>query len=134
MACRTISKKADRTCAGRRDKKVEVFSRDIAPADISFKTDLTSELSIWCSVETKRGVKIFDGTNTNRAPDTTIFYTAYGVDIESEQILSLNGKYFEVDRTDNMNMENRTLAIICVELGDIKAKDGITEIKTSKRR
>jgi hypothetical protein len=134
MACKTISKKADRTCTGKRDKKVEVFNRDIKPADISFQMDLTSQFSIWCMAETKRGTERFDGTNTNRSPDTTWFYTAFGVTIESKQILSLNGKYFEVDRTENMNMENITLAIVCVELGNIKDTDGITALKTSKRR
>jgi len=134
MACKTISKKADRTCAGKRDKKVAVFSRDIKPADISFKMDLTAQFSIWCMSKTVRGTERFDGTNTNRSPDTTWFYTAFGVKIEKKQILSINGKYFEVDRTENINEENKTLAIVCVELGNITESDGITELKTSKRK
>lgn len=118
MSCKTIKKKADRTCAGRRDKLVEVFSRDIVSDSFSFKMDLTSEFKIWCMAETKRGTSSFDGTNVNRGPDTTWFYTAYGVDIEKKRILKFNNKYFEVDRTENINLENRTLAIVCIELGD----------------
>ena len=132
MACKRISKRADLVCIGKRDKMVEFFNRKTLPTADSFTIDLKSDFTAWCMVETRRGVEKFDGTNVSRGPDTTVFYTDAGYEpkLEKKQICKLNNKYFEVNRFDNINEENRTLEIVCTQLGDLTDSNG-DEIKTS---
>ncbi|RLC69262.1 MAG: hypothetical protein DRH97_00185 [Chloroflexi bacterium] len=116
--CGFIKKKAGRVCAGSMDKYVEFFDRETVPSIKSFSTELKPKFKAFCSVETRRGVQKFDGTNTNRGPDTTVMRTHDGYSFEKKMIAKLNNKFFEIDRFENLNEDNRFIEVTCIELGD----------------
>ena len=133
MSCGRIKPKASKTCTGNRNRLVEFFSRNIKPDSNSFTMDIQPVFSLWCQGGTVRPVKNHDGTNTERDSITVTFYHPYGVDVREKQLCKFNSKYFEVSSVENINMENRTLRIDCVELGNLFDSDGTTELQANWR-
>lgn len=127
-SCGFIKPKASRVCVGKMDQFVQAYSRKITPAEISHTQDLKPAFNFWAMIETRRGTSRFDGVNVERGADTTVFRTHYGVKFAKKQILKFNNKYFEVDRIENLNEENRFLEVTAIELGDIFDSDGTTPL------
>lgn len=116
-SCGYIKKKAGRVCSGDMDKLVPFYDRDTVPTDDSITIDIKPKFSAWCMIETRRGSSHWDGTNTNREPDTTVFWTRAGYKFEKKMLALWNGKYFEVDRDEDINEDGEFLEITAVETG-----------------
>jgi head-tail adaptor len=72
--------------------------------------------SIKAMVDTKTGVDTFDGTNTNSL-FTHEFTIRYLSDVDVQNSIEYNCKFFSVERIVNINEENRYLILICSERG-----------------
>lgn len=132
MACSGyIRKKPSKVCAGSMDKLVQFFDRKTLPNTESFTINLVAKFSPWCSVETRIGSSVYNGTNVVRGADTTIFRTHNGYVFEKKMLAKLEGRYFEVDRFENLNEDNRFIEVTCIELGNAKDTDGTTDLETS---
>ena len=116
MACRKISRKADRICIGDLKKPIKIINRKIETSEVSHTMDFSDYVSCRARIDTKQGGQFFNQVNTDDAP-THIFYIRYGYTVEMNYTIELNGNYYLVRTVENLNEENRFLKISCTKNG-----------------
>lgn len=116
MACRKISKKADKVCIGDLKKSIKIINRAIEPADVSHTMDFTDFVSAYARIDTTKGNPFFNGVNIEDFP-SHVFYIRYGFTVEKNYTLEYASNYYNVLDVENLNEENRFLKISCVKNG-----------------
>jgi SPP1 family predicted phage head-tail adaptor len=117
--CTKIKRNNKTLCAGALKETIILKTRaQQAPktntASASIRFDCSR--SVKAMVETKSGVDTFDGTNTNSLL-THEFTIRYLSDVDVQNSIEYNCKFFNVERIVNINEENRYLTLICSERG-----------------
>lgn len=116
MGCGRIKKKADKVCIGDLKNLIKIIDREIEPADVSHTMNFDSFIEVRARIDTKLGGTFFNGVNTENG-DTHVFYIRFGVTVEQNYTIELNGNYYIVSTTENLNEESRFLKISAVKNG-----------------
>lgn len=86
--------------------------------DVDFDEDFTDHIDVWSSVNTKSGVTIFNGVNTEVVISHEIVIR-YEDGITAEMWIELEGGILlDIEKVENINEDYEFLSIMCSLSGD----------------
>lgn len=117
--CKTIRRPLRKLCSGDLINIITLYNRDIG-ADIDsvdFEENLSGAIQVPASISTKRGVTVFDGTNTERVV-THWFGIRYISDLTQEKWLQYDGRFFDIFDVEDLDERHQWMILMCAEAGD----------------
>lgn len=113
--CTPIKAKPFRICTGDMKFKIEIFMRQITPSTnngVDFGEEFVSSRIYYAMVETNAGLTVFDVTNTEKIVTHT-FYTRFIYNLTEENWLVFRDRNYDIINVENLNEQNRFMAIRC---------------------
>lgn len=100
--------------------RISIYKRTITPptfGSASHTEPHTLIGSVWSKLDTLRGDEVFAGVDSDDSP-SHMFTIRYRDDIESSNIITLNGMNYKILSTENADERNRFYFLPCELLGD----------------
>lgn len=124
MAWNKINVNRKQVCIGQMRHKIKIHTREItAPTtDSDFTETIEQYKEVWSGIKTlEKGIELFDGVNLV-GTITHIFYIRYFAGITTEYYIEYDSKYYRILEVDNMNEDNKFIALKSTLRGDTSYK------------
>lgn len=118
--CVKIKGKKRRLCVGDLDRQITLSDRAITTTNVAnpeFGEDFSSPNEVWAMLETKDGVKVFDGANIERRA-THLFYIRYIADMTQEKFVFFEGNIYDILNTQDLEERHEWILLKCALTGD----------------
>jgi len=118
MQCEKVLSRKRQVCAGDLDKLISLQRRDIVAVEDGVNYTMSFELieDLWASCETRKGITVFDSTNTEIIIDAT-FYIPFIENVTAESWILFEGIRYDIMRVEDLELRHEWLALYCISRG-----------------
>lgn len=116
-----VKNKHRRIAAGDLDRRLTIYSRTLttpSQGGVDFTQTFANANTVWCMLETKKGVTIFDGINI-KGVATHLFYIRWYAGLTAENWVDFCGEYYDILTAENLDERSEYWCLKCCVRGAV---------------